>query len=553
MRKRKTAWILAMVMTAATLTGCGNSGSVSNTAPGETASEASTAAGSEASGEESKEAVPDKPYEGVTLTYWVKLNGSVSSSVANLGETKWAQYVEEKTGIKLEFIHPTAGSEDEEFSVLVASGEYPDIIEHTWTKYSGGASAAISDGVILNLNDIIGNKAPHLNAILKDHPDVDKMVKTQEGDYYCFPFLRGFETPNKTQFSSGMVIRKDILDKLGLEVPETIDEWDTVLRAFKKDGIEVPFTTRKEWMREVWCPGFDNWGDFYVEDGVVKNGLMEDSRKAFLTKMNQWYEEGLIDRDYLVADKASCQTYFTTGKSAATYAPGGQGLGTFTQIMHDADPNITQKEIVSTVPVTSKKGKNAKFSKMNQVFDGSGSSATITTQCKNADAAAWLLDWMYGPVGSMVNNFGIEGESYTMENGYPTYTDLITNNPEGLTMERALALYTRVGQSGPLVQDEIYIEQYYYQDNQRSALDMWMKTDMGKYAYPPATISNEDSEKFSNIMSNIKTFSDEMESKFIAGTVSLDDWDSYVEQLKIFGIEDAVKMKQAAYDKYMAN
>ena len=548
MRKRKMALIMAMAMTAV-LAGCSKSSKTSD-APAATV-EASVAANGETAGE-SKE-TGDKPYEGVTLTYWVKLNGSVSASVANLGETEWAKVVEEKTGIKLKFIHPTSGSEDEEFSVLVASGEYPDIIEHTWVTYSGGASAAISDGVILNLNDIIEKEAPNLNAILKDHPDVDKMIRTQEGDYYCYPFLRGLETPNKTQFSSGMVVRKDILDKLGLEVPETIEEWETVLRAFKNDGIEVPFTARQEWMRDVWSPGFDNWGDFYVEDGVVKNGLVEDSRREFLTKMNQWYEEGLIDRDYLVSDKASCQTYFTTGKSAATYAPGGQGLGTYTQIMHEANPEITEKDIISTVPITSVKGKNAKFSKMNQIFDGSGSSATITTQCKNVDAAAWLLDWMYGPEGSMVNCFGIEGESYNMENGYPRYTDLITKNPDGLTMERALALYTRVGQSGPLIQDEIYIEQYYSQDNQKAALDMWMKTDMGKYTYPPATISNEDSEKFSNIMSNVKTFSDEMESKFIAGTASLEEWDSYVKQLKTFGIEDAVAMKQAAYDKYRSN
>nr|WP_314458685.1 extracellular solute-binding protein [uncultured Clostridium sp.] len=548
MKRRKTAFLMAMVMAAAAMSGC-NSGKEPEAKP-ETTEAATAAASSEAAGGETK---TDKPYEGVTLKYWVKLNGSVSSSVANLGETKWAKEVEEKTGIKLEFIHPTSGSEDEEFSVLVASGEYPDIIEYTWTKYSGGASAAISDGVILNLNDLMQSSAPNLTAILNDYPDIDKMVKTQEGDYYCFPFLRGLKTPNKTQFSSGMVLRKDILDKLGLSVPETIDDWDTVLRAYKNEGFEVPFTTRKEWMLDVWSPGFDNWGDFYVEDDVVKNGLMEDSRKEFLTKMNQWYEDGLIDRDYLVADKASCQTYFTTGKSAASYAPGGQGLGTYTQIMNEANPEITQKNIVSSVPVTKVKGKNAKFSKMNQIFDGSGSSATITTQCKNPEAAAWLLDWMYGPEGSMVNCFGIEGESYNMENGYPVYTDLITNNPDGLTMEGALALYTRVGQSGPLVQDELYIEQYYSQDNQREALDLWMKTDMGKFAYPPATISNEDSDKFSNIMSNVKTFSQEMEAKFIAGTASLDQWDEYVNQLKTFGIEDAIAMKQAAYDKYMAN
>ena len=49
------------------------------------------------------------------------------------------------------------------------------------------------------------------------------------------------------------------------------------------------------------------------------------------------------------------------------------------------------------------------------------------------------------------------------------------------------------------------------------------------------------------------TLSDEMEAQFISGTVSLDEWDNYMKQLKDFGIEDAIAMMQKAYDVYMAN
>lgn len=542
MRKTSIPKLLLIALLTAAMTGCGGG---KQTSGKQTESVKKTEA-----------ADPDKPYAGTTLTYWVPLHANVAASVSNLGDTQWAKNVEKETGIHLKFIHPAQNQQDEAFSILVASGEYPDIIEYTWNKYTGGPSAAISDGVIKNLNKAMKSNAPNLKKIFDAHPDVAKMVKTQEGDYYCYPFLRGLKTPNETEFSSGFVIRKDVLDKLGLKVPETIDEWDTVLRAFKKNGFSVPFTTRKEWMKDVWSPGFDSWGadgGFYVEDGVVKCGLIEKNRKEFLQKMAQWYADGLIDRDYLVADKASCQTYFTTGKSAATYAPGGQGLGAYVQIMSQADPNITTKDIVSAVPVTSVKGKNAKFSKMNQIFDNSGSSAAISTQCKHTAAAQWLLDWMYSEKGELAMNFGVEGESYNMVDGQPVYTDTILKNPDGLTVDRALALYTRGSMSGPLVQDERWLKQYYSLDNQQEALKLWTHTDMGKYAYPPAIIANKDSEKFANIMSNVNTLSDEMEAKFIAGTASLNGWDDYVKQLKDFGIEDALKMKQKAYDQYMKN
>ncbi len=560
MRKRITmrrAAALGLAAAMLTLTGCGGGGQETQTTTAGAAEEGTTA-GAAAEGTEAGDAADtvetDKPYAGTKLTWWTKLNANVSSTYPNLGDTPWAQYVQEQTGIEIEFIHPTVGSENEEFAIMVASGEYPDIIEHTWTTYSGGPGAAINDGVIINLDDVMAENAPNFSKLMEEHPDVDRMVKTSSGSYYCFPFLRGLEQPNVTQFSGGILLRKDVLDELGLEMPETIEEWDTVLRAFKDYGFDVPFTTRKEWMKDVWSPGFDNWGDFYVEDGVVKHGLIEDSRKEFLAQMNKWYEEGLIDRDWLVADKSSNQTYFTTEKSAAVNAPFGQGLGQYTEIMHEANPEITQEDIRCTVPVTSVKGQNAKFSKMNQVYDKSGVSAAISTQCENVEAAAYLLDWMYSEEGNLCCNFGIEGLTYEMQDGEPVYTDVIMNNPDGLSVANALAAYTRASTSGVCVQDPRYIEQYYEQDNQKEALELSMKTDMGEHFFPPTSVSEENSERYAEIMNNVKTLSDEMEAQFIAGTVSLDaEWDGYIQQLKDFGIEEAISMMQEAYDNYMSN
>ncbi len=546
--KRATALTLSVLMAVGSLAGCGFKEETKET---ESESAKIETEGTEVAGDTAVD--PDKPYAGTKLTWYSKLNANVSTTYPNLGDTPWAQYVMEKTGIEIEFIHPTVGSEEEEFSILIASGEYPDIIENMWTSYPGGPQAAINDGVIIDLDDVMANNAPNFSKLMADHPDIDKRVKTINGSYYCFPFLRGLESPNITQFSAGMILRKDVLDELGLEMPETIDEWETTLRAFKKAGFEAPFVTRNEWMKDVWSPGFDNWGDFYVEDGTVKNGLIEASRKDFISKMHDWYEEGLIDRDWLVADKASNQTYFTTGKSAAVYAPFGQGLGQYTQVMNEENPEITQEDIRCTVPVTSAKGQNAKFSKMNDIYDKSGVSAAISTQCENIEAAAWLLDWMFSEEGNLCCNFGIEGVTYEMKDGKPVYTDVIMRNPDGLSVANALAAYTRASTSGVCVQDEDYIEQYYEQDNQKEALELSMKTDMGEHFFPPTSVAEEDSEQYADIMNNVKTLADEMEAQFIAGTVPMDEWDAYQEQLKKFGIEDAIAMMQTAYDNYMAN
>ena len=58
-------------------------------------------------------------------------------------------------------------------------------------------------------------------------------------------------------------------------------------------------------------------------------------------------------------------------------------------------------------------------------------SVALSAQCRDVEAAARLLDYGYSQEGHMLYNFGIEGVSYTMEDGYPRYTELITNNPQG--------------------------------------------------------------------------------------------------------------------------
>ena len=303
----------------------------------------------------------------------------------------------------------------------------------------------------------------------------------------------------------------------------------------------------------VWSAAYDNWGSFYVDDGVVKNGLIEDSRKDFIQKMADWYAEGLLDNDWMQADKKSTQTDFVSGNCILGYAPFGQGLGNYTKAMMEADPNFKEDYIQAAAPVTSTKGKNAKFSKMNNIYDQSGASAAISSQCKNVKAAVWLLDWLYSEEGQICYNFGIEGESYEMKDGKPVYTDLIMNNPDGMSVAQALAAYTRASTSGTGIQSEDYIDQYYAQDNQKKALELSMKTDMGEHMFPPTSVSEENQDRYSEIMSQVKTLADEMEASFICGTTPMSEWDSYQQKLKDAGIEEAVQMMQEAYDTYMAN
>ena len=502
----------------------------------------------------------DKPYAGTKLTWWVELNSNLSGVVTNLAETKWYEAVHEATGIEIEFIHPASGAADTEFAALIAGGDYPDIIEKNWTTYTGGATAAVEDGVIITLDEYMAaGKTPNLSAVLAENEIVDKSVKNSDGNYYVFPFLRGTSYENNNcLFTSGFYMRGDILEELGLDIPETIEEWDTVLRAVKAAYPDmIPFVTRTEWMNQIFCPGFDNFWDYYVEDGVVKNGIAEDSHYEYLKLMASWYADGLIDPDYLTHTKAGDgRTLMAAGTAFATYDACGGGATNIIPPLLDAGIIDDESDIVTTMPVTSVKGQNAKFSKMNGLYDASGSSAAITTQCKNVDAALYLLDWFYSDEGLMINNFGIEGESYNMVDGYPTFTDVILNNADGLAVAKALAYYCRAQLGGPAISDVRVNEQYYSYSAQVTAMSVWTRTDYGTYMYPAgATVSSDNSDDFATITSNIKTYREEMEAKWITGAEELTEeaWAAYTAQLEAYGLSRAIQYKQAAYDAFMAD
>ena len=96
-----------------------------------------------------------------------------------------------KTGVTIEFIHPSQGQESESLNLLLASGYLPDLIENNWYGFTGGPEKALSDGYILPLNDVFKQYSPNLNKYLSDNPEIDKMVKTDAGKYYVYPFIRG--------------------------------------------------------------------------------------------------------------------------------------------------------------------------------------------------------------------------------------------------------------------------------------------------------------------------------------------------------------------------
>ena len=182
---------------------------------------------------------------------------------------------------------------------------------------------------------------------------------------------------------------------------------------------------------------------------------------------------------------------------------------------------------------------------------GANNAAAVSYDSNHKEEAVKLLDYGYSEEGRMLFNFGIEGESYELTDGYPTYTDTITNNPEGLAMTVALSQYTLAYDSGPFVQDKRYMEQYANLPEQQAAWNTWMQTNMKEHVLPYLYVKEEEVSELANLNNAIDTYADEMIMKFIMGEEPLENYSAVIEQLKARGIDRVLEMRQAAYERYL--
>jgi putative aldouronate transport system substrate-binding protein len=472
------------------------------------------------------------------------LQGSITSHYSNLGDTPFGKGSEERTGVKVTYLHPPVGGGSEQFNLIVASGDFPDIFNANWMNYPGGPEKAIADGVIVKLNDVLDKYAPNLKNVYKNNPDWEKQTKTDTGTFFCFPMIRGDE---RLSAFRGLMLRKDWLDELGLKIPETFDDWRTVLRAFKEiKNSTVPFTALISDLGFYWGFGIDQ--DFYVgDDGKIHYGYIESGYREYLALMNQWMREGLLDPDSATLTSQQINAKMTSGASGASYGNLGGAMGTWTNAARSKDP----KYLLTAAPIPVKnRGEKPGIKPISSAFVFNGGNTAISGSCKNLEIAVRYFDWGYSEEGSNYYNYGTPGVSYNMINGYPTYTDLIMKNPQGWSIGDAISAYAMSSYGGPFVQAWPYYEQYMTMPEQKEAFKIWEIADPFKHVLPPLSPTPEESREYAQIMSECLTYIREMRVKFIMGTESLSNWDSYITQLKKMNIDRAVELQSVAYNRY---
>lgn len=464
----------------------------------------------------------------------------------------------ELTNVNITFIHPTAGSEKEQLNLLLTSGDLPDILSYEWNKFSSTPDQLYEDGLIIDIASYIDQYAPNYKALMEENPQIKKDVTTDSGLMPGFYQMQFSEVLKNTY---GYILRQDWLDAVGLDTPVTLDDWYEVLCAFRDNdvngngdpGDEYPLTSglftenedckALEYFYAAWGK---TWKMYVTPEKHAAFGAYDEDYKEWLLLMRKWIEEGLVDPDFATNDKTQQDAKFLNSQAGALRSGLGAGFGTFIAGLGD------ENAIVGAVSPVMNEGDTS--------YNFSGRSAGVTTlaalistSCEQPEIAIQWLDMFFGGDGMMLANYGVEGEAYNMVDGYPTLVDYITRNPDGKSINVALAEFS-LGCSGfPFWNDTGVREQRMLSYPVQREIGLKMAEMSNDGCIPLISLTADETTEYAGIISEVETYVKEMSVAFLLGDEDIEaGFADYMQTLQDLGVEDAIAIYDAALQRYYA-
>lgn len=175
----------------------------------------------------------------------------------------------------------------------------------------------------------------------------------------------------------------------------------------------------------------------------------------------------------------------------------------------------------------------------------------ITTACKNIEAALKYLDYGYSEEGIMLNNFGLENETYVIDaDGNIQWTEAIQAEIDASSLDDVMGRYLVCGiTTWASMCDVRTFKLMRTYPGQYEAGEIWGQAS-DALDMPPLTPTTDESGIVAPILNNVQTYRDEVVGNIIQGLVGMEEYDAMVDQAKQMGIEQVVEIYNAALLRY---
>ena len=490
---------------------------------------------------------------GVTLTIWMPLDASMTEFIETNSDLKVIQNFEEMLNVNLEFVHPSVGAEKEGFSTMLASGEYPDMIFEGYVEsyYAGGLAMAYEDGLVYDYTELVSPETtPNYWSYVMDDPYLAKIAVDDFGrNVHLGSQVSGSEEICTCMW--GLMIRQDLLDEAGLEVPVTIDDWTNMLRKFKEMGVKYPLLLNKSgyWLSRnafssAWNIDAKNFN--LTEDGKVVYGPATPEYKEYLSTIAMWYKEGLINPDF-ATDTQSDTWAMLASDEGGCVADHTYAYATNYHTVLDVDNHPEEALVAAQMP---KLTADAPLTRVMVTNRGLGKQKYICESSEHKEECVALLDALYYPEIEFMFSNGIEGVGYNLNDyGYPVITNVEYDENASVEDKRCMRLYNFETESDSNL-DYIITSKYCYGPQPQTCI-LYSQCGYDLMWPKGASFTAEEAEIVADYKTDVETYRDEMMMKFITGTADIEtEFDDYLAKLDELGLQELQKVFQDSYDRF---
>lgn len=406
--KRFASLVLAAALVVS-LAACGNGGESSNTTSTATNSSSTSTTGQ--TGSTLPVLSPDKPVE---LSIWI-----TTSQQAPSADNKISKLLKDKLGVTLKYEIITPDNQDQKIGVMLAGGEFPDLIgatDQNARMVTGGAYIPLDDYLKPEAADALYEHVkPYWNKIAFDGGQGKHIYQIPNYNRYYGEITGG------TDYSaSGFWIQKAVLADAGY--PDlsnmTLEKYFKLLEDYKTkypkiDGqqtiaFEVLAATGREWGMTnppEYLAGHPNNGGVIVENDVAQIFADKDVSKRYYQFLNEMNAKGLVDKESFTQTLDQYLAKLATGRVLGMYDQ-RWSFGN----AHDAltAANKDERTYVATMPTFDGGAPYYADRPVMNINQGIG----VSVSCKNPDVAVAFINEIMKEEWQKILSWGIEGEDY---------------------------------------------------------------------------------------------------------------------------------------------
>ena len=501
--------------------------------------------------------------------------GGMSALSAGYDSNVVLNELAENVGITIEW-DTMSDSLGEQVNIRIAGEQLPDAFQGVgFSNYDISTYGA--DGVFIDLTPYINEEVmPNLTKILEENPDIRAAITMSDGKIYGLPAAEQMGTAGiglEEDYSIYTVpqfgmINKAWLDELGLEVPTTLDELYTCLKAFQENdmshtyygndpGSTIPMSTGFDqwcWGQNVFYAGFGftNWtndvcNDLVLnDDGTVDFVSTWDGYREAVTYFHDWYAEGLMDIEMFSQ---------STSQLIAKCSQGQVGVTTWwyiEEVMGDKSEDYVFLPILEgpdgDYNVTVRTGGAVNSGNLN-----------ITSACGNPEALLKFYDQWYDGEIVMQLQYGPIGTFFTGQDENGMWLSITDEEAREKYNKSAGELKSVHEVYGPkLILSSYYNDYFYMEDRAITRLEDLAYKFVEPYVdsmttYPiDCVFTAEELEVIDRYRADFESAVSEQEALWLKdGGPTDEEWDAYCQMLvDSCGMEELLKVYQAAYDRY---